>query len=243
MPNYQNIIFIIQPVRPKKPLNIKESRDLIMKNNFDSFQLIRILLFVLPTKTIKKVLINVQNHSKTLIKRNIPPSCSAMSAGSFCSSFCSPNINISQTARCGRCVMNDRTSLENLLHAFVSYTEATLQQKQRALPNKDTETPSVSWITKEKYCELSGLSNGRIRGHIQRAWQRGTHFQIIGKTTMINLQEVEQWWQQLNQPASITIAEKSASASRTKENVTPKSSTATSTRKLTLPPRYAAETK
>ena len=140
--------------------------------------------------------------------------------------------------------MKSSASLENLLQALVSFTETTSQQAVISASHQNAAiSPQVSWITKGKYCDLTGLSEGRVRHHIQRSWVRGQHYQIRGKTTMINIQETELWWQQESQQESIRTMAKSVSGSTRKGGVIQKPSTAITTTKLTLPPQLDAEKK
>ena len=51
----------------------------------------------------------------------------------------------------------------------------------------------MKWISKAKYIEESGLSNGVLRGWFDRHLHRGVHYQVIGHTTMINVELVDEW--------------------------------------------------
>lgn len=42
----------------------------------------------------------------------------------------------------------------------------------------------MKWISKAKYIEASGLSNGVLRGWFDRYLERGVHYQVIGQTTL-----------------------------------------------------------
>ena len=48
------------------------------------------------------------------------------------------------------------------------------------------EAMEIEWISKDKYCEESGFSAGRVRGWITRHWERVVQYQIHGKTTAIH---------------------------------------------------------
>jgi hypothetical protein len=51
------------------------------------------------------------------------------------------------------------------------------------------------WVTKDRYCELTGLSEAAVRARIDsRKWTRGVHYVVDGRVTMINLREVNKWW-------------------------------------------------
>jgi len=64
----------------------------------------------------------------------------------------------------------------------------------------------IEWISKDKYCEESGFSAGRVRGWITRHWERGVQYQIHGKTTAISIVEVDKWWGK-GGPESPAVAE------------------------------------
>ena len=51
----------------------------------------------------------------------------------------------------------------------------------------------MQWVTKEKFLDLSGLSSGVLRGWFDRHLQRGIHYQVIGHTTLVHLERVEEW--------------------------------------------------
>jgi len=51
----------------------------------------------------------------------------------------------------------------------------------------------VQWISKTKYIEASGLSDGVLRGWFDRYLERGVHYQVIGQTTLINVELVDNW--------------------------------------------------
>ena len=59
----------------------------------------------------------------------------------------------------------------------------------------------MKWISKTKYIEESGLSDGVLRGWFDRHLHRGVHYQVIGHTTMINVELVDEWiTQQVSDP-------------------------------------------
>lgn len=59
----------------------------------------------------------------------------------------------------------------------------------------------MQWVTKDKYLEKSGLTNGVLRGWFDRHLRRGVHYQVIGHTTMINVELVDEWiTQQVSDP-------------------------------------------
>lgn len=51
----------------------------------------------------------------------------------------------------------------------------------------------MQWVTKEKFLDLSGLSSGVLRGWFDRHLHRGIHYQVIGHTTLVHLERVEEW--------------------------------------------------
>ena len=58
----------------------------------------------------------------------------------------------------------------------------------------------MRWISKTKYIEESGLSNGVLRGWFDRYLERGVHYQVIGQTTLINVELIDDW---ISQQASV----------------------------------------
>ena len=51
----------------------------------------------------------------------------------------------------------------------------------------------MQWVTKEKFLDLSGLSSGVLRGWFDRHLHRGIHYQVIGHTTLVHLERIEEW--------------------------------------------------
>jgi hypothetical protein len=51
----------------------------------------------------------------------------------------------------------------------------------------------MQWVTKEKFLDLSGLSSGVLRGWFDRHLHRGIHYQVIGHTTLVHLERIEEY--------------------------------------------------
>ena len=50
-------------------------------------------------------------------------------------------------------------------------------------------------VEKWKYSQDSGVKESKINGWMQRHWTKGKHYYVIGRTTMINISEVNAWLQ------------------------------------------------
>jgi hypothetical protein len=48
-------------------------------------------------------------------------------------------------------------------------------------------------IDKSKFAMEHGVKASTISGWMQRHWTKGQHYYVIGRTTLINTEEVEQW--------------------------------------------------
>ena len=97
---------------------------------------------------------------------------------------------------------------------------------------------TIEWISKDNYCEASGFSAGRVRGWIGRHWTEGVQYCIHGKTTAINVAEVDKWWSNGGPQASGQEAKTSvSSAGKITGKFTAKQFAATRTIKLTSPAR------
>ena len=104
--------------------------------------------------------------------------------------------------------------------------------------------PDSEWVKKAEYLESAGLTDGWLRGHIQRkTLVRGKHVAIDGRTTMVNVEAMNQWWAERNQQTSTSTARISASGSSTKAARTLKSSPETTTPRVTSPLRFAGATR
>jgi hypothetical protein len=92
---------------------------------------------------------------------------------------------------------------------------------------------AIVWVTKERYAELSGLTEGQIRARIDsRKWVRGVHYTVDGKATMINVEKVQQWWTSLGECEPIELADESRSDTRSAVVRIPRRSSSTPIRKL-----------
>lgn len=49
------------------------------------------------------------------------------------------------------------------------------------------------FVTKEKYCEETGLKETTLEGWIKRQLTRGVHFVVHGRTTLVDPEAIEQW--------------------------------------------------
>ena len=48
-------------------------------------------------------------------------------------------------------------------------------------------------IDKSKFAMEHGVKASTISGWMQRHWTKGQHYHVIGRTTLIDTEEVEQW--------------------------------------------------
>ena len=71
----------------------------------------------------------------------------------------------------------------------------------------------MKWVSKTKYIEESGLSNGVLRGWFDRYLERGVHYQVIRQTTLINVELVDDW---ISQQVSVRRGEDCESESTVK---------------------------
>jgi hypothetical protein len=69
-----------------------------------------------------------------------------------------------------------------------------------------------------------GLPDSTLRGWQARHWQRGQHYIIVGKTTLLNPDEVQSWLEAKaqQQKASTNTLDRTESASITAEKRTPR---------------------
>ncbi len=59
---------------------------------------------------------------------------------------------------------------------------------------EEAEIPCTRLVSKRKYCADSGLTNGQVRGKIQRGvWIRGVHYYLIDGGISIDAEQVEEW--------------------------------------------------
>lgn len=49
----------------------------------------------------------------------------------------------------------------------------------------------MKWITADKYVQESGLSSSKLRTYIKEKFENGKHYFAEGRTTWINVQEVD----------------------------------------------------
>lgn len=48
-------------------------------------------------------------------------------------------------------------------------------------------------ISKEKFATAKGVPEHTVNNWMQRAWTKGYHYQVVGRTTMIHRKRVEAW--------------------------------------------------
>tara|TARA_R110002153_G_scaffold14440_3_gene52388 strand:+ start:2518 stop:2832 length:315 start_codon:yes stop_codon:yes gene_type:complete len=102
---------------------------------------------------------------------------------------------------------------------------------------------TIEWVSKDNYCEASGFSAGRVRGWIGRHWTEGLQYCIHGKTTAINVAEVDKWWSNGGPQASgQEVMESDSGAGKAIGVSTPSNSRATHTRRLISPARLKGAT-
>lgn len=72
-------------------------------------------------------------------------------------------------------------------------------------------------IARKKLAEQMGLPDSTLRGWQARHWQRGQHYIIVGKTTLLNPDEVQLWLdaKAQQQKASTNTLDHTESGSRT----------------------------
>lgn len=52
----------------------------------------------------------------------------------------------------------------------------------------------TGWVTKELYMVAKGMTDGQIRGNIQRGiWTKDIHYAVKGRCTWLNVEAIEQW--------------------------------------------------
>lgn len=81
----------------------------------------------------------------------------------------------------------------------------------------------LSWMTRDEYCRRSGMSEGQIRGRVQRGvWVKGVHYAVRGRRTLINWREVEHWIAtgELRSTAAGSKSDSSTKGSRTSATLT-----------------------
>lgn len=67
-----------------------------------------------------------------------------------------------------------------------------------------TAENTTGWITKTLYCQRTGMTEGQIRGKIQRrVWQDGVHYAVRDGGTWLHVENIEAWLTNGNtQPAA-----------------------------------------
>lgn len=50
-----------------------------------------------------------------------------------------------------------------------------------------------TFVSKKKAARMLGVNQKIIENWMFRHWKRGLHYVVIGRTTMINLTELEKW--------------------------------------------------
>ena len=48
-------------------------------------------------------------------------------------------------------------------------------------------------VDKTKYSNEHGIKTSTISGWMQRHWTKGQHYYVIGRTTLIDTEEVNEW--------------------------------------------------
>lgn len=61
-------------------------------------------------------------------------------------------------------------------------------------------------IDKSKYVRDYGVKDSKVSNWMQRHWTKGVHYFVIGRTTMIDVEEVNKWIRQ-DTPAEFTSEE------------------------------------
>lgn len=102
------------------------------------------------------------------------------------------------------------------------------------MPEANSPLENPSWVARKRYSEMTGIPESTIRGWQARNLTRGVHFQVHGRTTLINQEEINKWLTELGQnPSHPSTNSVSGSVSSTIRNRTPKSSRAITIPKLT----------
>ncbi len=55
---------------------------------------------------------------------------------------------------------------------------------------------AYSAVSKTRYLEETGFTDGQLTGWIKRHLTKGVHFQTFGRTTVIFTEEMERWLKQ-----------------------------------------------
>lgn len=106
------------------------------------------------------------------------------------------------------------------------------------------------WVHKDKYCELSGITDGVLRGWIVRYFTGGVHYKIIGHQTMINIVAIDDWITSYEEQCRVAVAKAAeiaalrestikAGASKRKRYRTDIVEKVRSPRRLTLPDKWS----
>ena len=90
-------------------------------------------------------------------------------------------------------------------------------------------------IDKSKYVRDYGVKDSKVSNWMQRHWTKGIHYFVIGRTTMIDVEEVNKWIRQDTPEEFTNMATICESESGTKERLpTKKRSRATHSQKVTF---------
>ena len=75
-------------------------------------------------------------------------------------------------------------------------------------------------IDKSKYSNEHGIKTSTISGWMQRHWTKGQHYYVIGRTTLIDTEEVNEWIRNSQQESEQKIMDwKSESLVRAKSSI------------------------
>jgi hypothetical protein len=51
----------------------------------------------------------------------------------------------------------------------------------------------IGYVSRKEFANSIGLKDSTVRGWQERHWQRGIHYVVIGKTTLLIKDEIEKW--------------------------------------------------
>lgn len=71
-------------------------------------------------------------------------------------------------------------------------------------------------ISREKLASALGVTPATLRGWQDRHWQRGVHYVVIGKTTMIDAKAVRKWLKSQMESSAVERASESESTGKVK---------------------------
>ena len=96
-------------------------------------------------------------------------------------------------------------------------------------------------FSKERAAQELGVTTGVIDGYMEREWTNGIEYVVKGRQTYIYIEELERWLNGLRESSQGAEVSKSNSGGMESEPIR-KSSRATRTRKLILPPQLITAT-